>query len=100
MVSLEPVLSESEQFMAESHLAAEGKGGDPHLGRSDEAVLRDQIDRHLGYTASSVALRILDDWDAYRGKFVKVFPNEYKRALTEMAAKEARTTAAKQLVRV
>jgi glutamate synthase domain-containing protein 2/glutamate synthase domain-containing protein 1/glutamate synthase domain-containing protein 3 len=100
MVSLDPVQSESEQFVAESRLAAEGKGRLMHLGRSDEALLRDQIDRHLRYTASSVALRILDDWDTYRGKFVKVFPNEYKRALTEMAAKEARTTAAKQLVRV
>jgi glutamate synthase domain-containing protein 3 len=100
MVSLEPVLAESDQFLAESKLAAEGKGRLMHLGRSDEALLRDLMDRHLRYTASSVALRILDDWEAHRGKFVKVLPNEYKRALTEMAAREARTTAAKQLVRV
>jgi glutamate synthase (NADPH/NADH) large chain len=100
MVSLEPVLAESDQFLAESKLAAEGKGRLMHLGRSDETLLRDLMDRHLRYTASSVALRILDDWEAHRGKFVKVLPNEYKRALTEMAAREARTTAAKQLVRV
>jgi glutamate synthase domain-containing protein 2/glutamate synthase domain-containing protein 3 len=100
MVSHEPVLAESDQFLAESKLAAEGKGRLMHLGRSDEALLRDLMDRHLRYTASSVALRILDDWEAHRGKFVKVLPNEYKRALTEMAAREARTTAAKQLVRV
>ena len=60
-----------------------------HLGKSDEELLRDLIDRHLRYTASSVALRILDNWDSYRGKFVQVFPNEYKRALGEMA-QEAR----------
>jgi glutamate synthase domain-containing protein 2/glutamate synthase domain-containing protein 1/glutamate synthase domain-containing protein 3 len=100
MASIEPVLSEAEQFLAESRLAAEGKGRLMHGGRSDEAQLRDMIDRHLSYTASSVALRILDDWETYRCKFVKVFPNEYKRALTEMAAREARTAAAKQLVRV
>jgi len=100
MVTLEPVFAESDQFLAEAKLAAEGKARLMHLGRSDEALLRDLIDRHLRYTASSVALRVLDDWDAYRGKFVKVFPNEYKRALTEMAAREARTAAAKQLVRV
>jgi len=87
MVSLDPVQSESEQFVAESRLAAEGKGRLMHLGRSDEALLRDQIDRHLRFTASSVALRILDDWDTYRGKFVKVFPNEYKRALAEISLK-------------
>jgi glutamate synthase (NADPH/NADH) large chain len=100
MVSIEPLLSESEQFVAEAKLAADGKGRLMHHGRSDEALLRDMIDRHLRYTASAVALRILDDWDTHRGKFVKVFPNEYKRALTEMAAREARTAAAKQPVRV
>ncbi len=99
MVSLERVAVDGEQAAAEARLAAEGKGRLLHLGKTDEIVLRDLIDRHLRYTASSVALRILDNWDAYRGKFVKVFPNEYKRALGEMAAKEARVTAAKQLVR-
>ena len=32
------------------------------------------------------AKAILANWDAYREKFVKVYPHEYKRALTEMAA--------------
>ena len=35
---------------------------------------------------SQTAKAILADWDAYREKFVKVYPHEYKRALTEMAA--------------
>ena len=70
-----------------------------HLGQFDENLLRDLIDRHLRYTASSVALRVLDNWDVCRGKFVKVFPSEYKRALAEMAAREARAGAAKELVR-
>ena len=100
MVALEPVLPESEQRSAEARLAAEGKGRLLHLGKFDEFLVRDLIDRHLRYTASSVALRILDNWETSRGKFVKVFPSEYKRALTEMAARDARTTAAKQLVRV
>ncbi|MBP8296512.1 MAG: glutamate synthase subunit alpha, partial [Burkholderiales bacterium] len=99
MVTLEPVLAESEQRAAEARLAAEGKGRLLHLGQYDEPALRDLIDRHLRYTASSVALRILDNWEACRSKFVKVFPSEYKRALGELAAREARTAAAKQLVR-
>jgi len=100
MVALEPVLPESEQRAAEARLAAEKKGRLLHLDRLDELLLRELIDRHLRYTASSVALRILDNWETCRGKFVKVFPSEYRRALTEMAAKEARTAAAKQLARV
>ena len=99
MVALETVLPESEQRVAEARLSAEGKGRLLHLGQFDEVLLRDLIDRHLGYTASSVALRVLDNWDGCRGKFVKVFPSEYRRALGEMAAREARTGAAKQLVR-
>ena len=98
MVALEPVLPEADQRAAEAKLAAEGKGRLLHLGKFDELLLRDLIDRHLRYTASSVALRILDNWDTCRGRFVKVFPTEYKRALTEMAAREARAAAAKQLV--
>ena len=48
---------------------------------------------------------MLDNWDAARAKFVKVFPNEYRRALTEMharaqhakpAADRARTPRARQ----
>ena len=39
--------------------------------------------------AASLALSLLDDWDTARGKFVKVFPHEYRRALTEMHAKRA-----------
>jgi hypothetical protein len=31
---------------------------------------------------------LLDNWDASRLKFVKVFPNEYKRALGEIHAKK------------
>ena len=30
---------------------------------------------------------IIDNWASARSKFVKVFPNEYRRALGELAAK-------------
>ena len=60
-----------------------------HAGRADEAILRELVERHLRFTGSTRALAILDHWDAARGKFVKVFPNEYKRALGELYAKQA-----------
>ena len=62
-----------------------------HLDRSDESLLREMIERHLRFTGSTVALAMLDNWEASRAKFVKVFPNEYRRALTEMHAKKVAT---------
>ena len=57
--------------------------------------MRELIERHLRFTGSTLALAIVDDWEAARRKFVKVFPTEYKRALTEMhAAKVAGKAAA------
>jgi len=37
---------------------------------------------------------MLDHWDATRAKFVKVFPNEYVRALSEMHVKAQHTKSA------
>jgi glutamate synthase (NADPH/NADH) large chain len=37
--------------------------------------------RHHQYTGSTVAQRVLDDWDNYIGKFVKVMPTEYRQVL-------------------
>jgi len=37
--------------------------------------------RHNQYTGSSVARGILDAWDDYRAKFVKVMPTEYRQVL-------------------
>ncbi len=90
MVALGPVLAESAQQRAERDLAAAGKGRQLHAGRSDEAILRELIERHLRYTGSTLALAMLDRWDATRAKFVKVFPNEYLRALSEMYVKAQR----------
>jgi glutamate synthase (NADPH) large chain len=91
MVSLGPVLPESEQHKAEKDLAAAGKGRLLHGNEADEAILRRLIERHLRFTGSTLALSMLDHWDATRAKFVKVFPNEYLRALSEMYVKAQRT---------
>jgi glutamate synthase (NADPH/NADH) large chain len=91
MVALEPVLSESEQHKAEKELVAAGKGRLLHAGRADEPILRELIERHLRFTGSTVALAMLDHWDQTRAKFVKVFPNEYVRALSEMHVRAQHT---------
>ena len=94
MVALGPVQAESDQHKAEKELAAGGKGRLLHTGRADEAILRDLIERHLRFTGSTYALTVLDDWETHRGKFVKVFPHEYRRALTEMHAAQTAARAA------
>jgi glutamate synthase domain-containing protein 3 len=37
--------------------------------------------RHHQYTGSTVARRVLDHWDEYTVKLVKVMPTEYRRVL-------------------
>jgi glutamate synthase domain-containing protein 3 len=96
MVALEPLMTESQQAAAEKELVVQGKGRLRHLDRADESILRGLVERHLRFTGSTLALAMIDDWDNARGKFVKVFPHEYRRALTEMHAKRAADKPAKQ----
>jgi glutamate synthase (NADPH/NADH) large chain len=53
------------------------------LGQDDEEELRALLAEHLQRTGSPVAQGLLDHWDPAR--FVKVFPNDYRRALEETA---------------
>jgi glutamate synthase (NADPH/NADH) large chain len=62
-----------------------------HRGDDDEALLRRMIERHAHYTGSEVAKAILGNWQAARTFFVKVFPKEYRRALKDLAARQAQT---------
>jgi len=59
-----------------------------HRGLADETQLRKLLEDHNRWTGSKRARDLLDDWDTARTKFVKVFPNEYKRALGEIHAKK------------
>lgn len=77
MVSLEKVVSTTEQ-QAASHK------GLWHREQTDEAQLRKLLEEHNRWTGSKRARELLDNWAEARGKFVKVFPSEYKRALQEM----------------
>jgi len=72
--------------VVELELAAAGKGRLRHLGQPDESLLRGLIERHLRFTGSTRALAILDHWETARGRFVRVFPHEYRRALGEQYA--------------
>ncbi|MDR1708266.1 MAG: glutamate synthase subunit alpha [Candidatus Accumulibacter sp.] len=89
-VALEPVAEEIAARKGSSsgdELEEQGRVAVRHLGMADEALLKSLVERHAKYTGSAVARRILEDWPAYRGRFVKVMPHEYRRALAEIAAR-------------
>lgn len=80
MVNLERVVSAKEQ----GDVSGWHSQSRETERESDEAILRRLIERHFKYTGSTRARNLLDDWANSRGKFVKVFPTDYKRALEEM----------------
>jgi glutamate synthase domain-containing protein 3 len=47
------------------------------------------VEAHFRYTGSLRARMLLDSWSGLRGRFVKVFPHEYRRALKQLAAAPA-----------
>jgi glutamate synthase (NADPH) large chain len=86
MVSLGPVASAAEQQAA-------GKTR-LHRDQTDEALLKKLLQDHNRWTGSRRARELLDDWAMARTRFVKVFPNEYKRALAEMYEREVEEASA------
>jgi glutamate synthase (NADPH) large chain len=81
MVSLEKVLSVAEQEATMDKAIW-------HRGQTDEVLLKKLVEDHHKWTGSLRARDILDHWAASRAKFVKVFPNEYKRALSQIHAQQ------------
>lgn len=60
------------------------------LDNPDEiAEVKALIERHLHFTESAVAARLLARWPETVARFVKVMPRDYKRALEQLAAQEA-----------
>ena len=49
--------------------------------RHDEARLKHLIEKHMHYTDSARAREILENWDQYLPRFVKVMPMDFQRAL-------------------
>ena len=83
MVALEKVLPAAEQ----------ADDGSRHRGETDDLQLKRMIEQHAALSGSDRAKTLLADWANVRGKFVKVFPNEYRRALKEMAATQLKEAA-------
>jgi glutamate synthase (NADPH) large chain len=89
MIELEPVPQEeeaSERIYHQVHdLASHGRVDVlEDMTRFDTERLKLLIGRHARCTGSTVAARILGEWNSYCPKFRKVMPVEYRRALAEM----------------
>jgi glutamate synthase (NADPH/NADH) large chain len=100
MVTLSSILDEP---LAESDAGAprarSPRVGDSGMGdplRFDAARLRLLIERHHRHTGSARARAMLDNWESALSDFVKVMPNDYRRALLDLAAERtpARAVAA------
>ncbi len=98
MVSLDKVMTAQEQEASVDKAIwhrTKAVDGVDREAQTDEAILRKLLEDHHRWTGSQRARDILDHWAEARTKFIKVFPNEYRRALGEInAAKEAATTIA------
>jgi glutamate synthase (NADPH) large chain len=96
MVELEPVQAEEDLNERLNH-----QGGDLNahgrvdvmkdMTRFDAERLHQLISNHARYTGSERAKEILAQWDSYKGKFRKVMPVEYRRALKELLAQDVGT---------
>ncbi len=54
----------------------------------DQRLLRDLIRRHYDWTGSAQARRIMDNWPEMSGRFVKVMPIDYRKALERLRQQE------------
>ncbi|MHA1553784.1 MAG: glutamate synthase large subunit [Alphaproteobacteria bacterium] len=93
MVELEPVPEEEEMAAEMMHQSGDLETHGlvevmADLTTHDAKRLHTLITRHHGFTASARAAEILEDWQAYLPKFVKVMPVEYRRALAELKIKQ------------
>jgi glutamate synthase (NADPH/NADH) large chain len=83
MVAIEPVLSSAEQEKAQGidiwHSLGRGDARE-----TDEAILKRLVENHFRYTGSFGARDLVSHWESARGKFIKIMPVDYKRALGEM----------------
>ncbi len=54
----------------------------------DILQLKGLIEKHFQYTQSSVAKKVLDEWEETLPKFIKIYPTDYRRVLEERKRKD------------
>ena len=89
MVELEPIIAEDDLLERLQH-----QGGDletkgkvdilKSMTKFDAERIYKLVQNHYTYTGSDKAKQVLDNWDEFLPKFVKVMPVDYRRALIEI----------------
>lgn len=98
MVDLEPIPAEADALEKQNHqggdLETHGRVDIMHdMTRNDAQRIRSLVENHYAYTKSARAREVLDNWDSYLAKFVKVMPVDYRRALEQMEQEQAKHAA-------
>jgi glutamate synthase (NADPH) large chain len=75
------VLDEADRFETLCNLDMVGL--EAVESEEDVELLHGMVERHLEWSGSDRAQRVLDDWDEVLPKFVKVMPHDLKRILRE-----------------
>jgi glutamate synthase domain-containing protein 2/glutamate synthase domain-containing protein 1/glutamate synthase domain-containing protein 3 len=65
---------------------------EPLTSAKDRRLLKETVERHVMYTRSEHATRILRDWDEMLPRFVKVMPIDYRKALERIAREQSKET--------
>ncbi len=96
MVELEPIASEDDLLERLHHhggdLETKGKVDVlKSMTKFDDERIYKLVSNHFNYTNSEKAKQILDNWEKYLPKFVKVMPVDYRRALLELEGKTLET---------
>ncbi len=68
------------------------------LNDDDVEIVRGLLSKHCEYTQSTVGCNILENWNEYQSKFIKVMPKDYKRVLTAMKRAKAEGTSVDEAV--
>lgn len=70
----------------------------PVEAKEDIAELKKMIEKHFEYTKSTVAKRVLDNWNSILPQFVKVYPRDYRLVIEE--ANKAKNQAGESVSRI
>ncbi len=81
---IEPPAGSDDQDAPRQRSVSVENSGMGDMMRFDAERLRILVERHLLHTGSARAKALLENWDVALGKFVKVLPVDYARALTDM----------------
>ncbi len=91
------VLDEKGDFDIRCNLGMVDIG--PPEDEDDLITVKTLLIKHVEYTQSTVARKILDHWTEYQSKFIKVMPKDYRRVLAAIKrAKEAGTSVDKAVM--